>query len=275
MLGEGFQGIACSDRWWAYNYLDPARRQVCWSHIVRDFTAQSEGLEPEKSFGQAGLAIAGRLFSAWDDFHRDGDRAQLIERVAPLRRELKPLLERYESKSPKYKARAGLPATCSRCGLRFGPSPRSTASSRPTTAPSAASGARSSTGNCRSGASPTRASARSSVCSRPPRPVASSGARSSPTWPASSAPRRAATPFPRHREAELDGTRALRGARRSVRLGRGVASRMHDGRDPNARAGSTTSALRGGETGMSGSGLSQALKNIAKAFKNVFRIGKR
>jgi len=26
---------------------------------------------------------------------------------------------------------------------------------------------------------------------------------------------------------------------------------------------------------MSGSGLSQALKNIAKAFKNVFRIGKR
>jgi len=26
---------------------------------------------------------------------------------------------------------------------------------------------------------------------------------------------------------------------------------------------------------MGGSGLSQALKNIAKAFKNVFRIGKR
>ena len=36
-------------------------------HIIRDFTAQSEGLEPEKSFGRAGLAIAGRLFSAWDD----------------------------------------------------------------------------------------------------------------------------------------------------------------------------------------------------------------
>jgi hypothetical protein len=28
MLGEEFRGIACSDRWWAYNYLDPARRQV-------------------------------------------------------------------------------------------------------------------------------------------------------------------------------------------------------------------------------------------------------
>jgi hypothetical protein len=39
--------------------------------------------------------------------------------------------------------------------------------------------------------------------------------------------------------------------------------------------GSTTSLPRGGESGMGGSGLSQALKNIAKAFKNVFRIGKR
>ena len=35
-----------------------------------------------------------------------------------------------------------------------------------------------------------------------------------------------------------------------------------------------TSVARGGEAGMSGSGLSRALKNIAKAFKNVFRIGK-
>jgi len=61
VLGEEFQGIVCSDRWWAYNYLDPARRQVCWSHIIRDFTAQSEGLEPEKSFGEAGLEIAGRF----------------------------------------------------------------------------------------------------------------------------------------------------------------------------------------------------------------------
>jgi len=34
------------------------------------------------------------------------------------------------------------------------------------------------------------------------------------------------------------------------------------------------SVPRGGESGMGGSGLSQAL-NIAKAFKNVFRIGKR
>jgi transposase len=108
LLGEGFQGIVCSDRWWAYNYLQPQRRQVCWAHIIRDFTAQSEGLEPEQSFGEAGLAIAGRLFTAWDDFHRDGDRARLIERVAPLKPELKALLERYAGKSAKYKRTRGL-----------------------------------------------------------------------------------------------------------------------------------------------------------------------
>jgi transposase len=108
LLGEDFAGVACSDRWWAYNYLDPGRRQVCWSHVIRDFTAQSEGLEPEQSLGQAGLEIAGRLFQAWDDLQANGDRAQLLERVAPLRDELKPLLHRCAGKSPKYKRTRGL-----------------------------------------------------------------------------------------------------------------------------------------------------------------------
>ena len=29
LLGPDFFGIACSDRWWAYDYLDPQRRQLC------------------------------------------------------------------------------------------------------------------------------------------------------------------------------------------------------------------------------------------------------
>src|SRR5665648_720871 len=29
LLGEEFSGVACSDRWWAYDYLDPQRRQFC------------------------------------------------------------------------------------------------------------------------------------------------------------------------------------------------------------------------------------------------------
>jgi len=103
LLGEGFAGIACSDRWWAYNYLVPERRQLCWAHLVRDFTAHSEGLAAQKEFGQAGLALAGRVFEAWDEYRESGDRARLIERIGPAKDELRALLERAARKSTKTK----------------------------------------------------------------------------------------------------------------------------------------------------------------------------
>jgi transposase len=43
LLGEDFAGIVGSDRWWAYRGFDPTKRQVCWSHLIRDLTAHSEG----------------------------------------------------------------------------------------------------------------------------------------------------------------------------------------------------------------------------------------
>ena len=99
LLGEEFAGIACSDRWWAYDYLDPERRQLCWAHLVRDFTAHSEGLGAQKQFGAAGLEIAGRLFGAWEEFRGDADRARLLERLGPLQEELRALLEEAARKS--------------------------------------------------------------------------------------------------------------------------------------------------------------------------------
>ena len=103
LLGEGFAGITCSDRWWAYNHLDPQRRQVCWSHLLRDFTAHSEGLAGQKQFGEQGLAIALLLFSAWHNFQHDADRARLIDQVAPLQHQLRTLLEQAARKSAKTK----------------------------------------------------------------------------------------------------------------------------------------------------------------------------
>ena len=94
LLGEDFAGILGSDRWWAYRGFDPKRRQACWSHLIRDLTAHSEGLAAQKEFGEQGLDIAKRLFAAWDDFHSHGDRRRLKREVAPLKRELKALLER-------------------------------------------------------------------------------------------------------------------------------------------------------------------------------------
>ena len=101
LLGEDFSGITCSDRWWAYDYLDPKRRQLCWAHLVRDFTAHSEGVAAQKEFGEAGLEIAGRLFEAWEEHRRGGDRARLLEQAAPLKDELRALLEQAAHKSTK------------------------------------------------------------------------------------------------------------------------------------------------------------------------------
>jgi transposase len=94
LLGEDFEGIVGSDRWWAYRGFDPIKRQVCWSHLIRDLTAHSEGLAAQKEFGEQGLDIAKRLFSVWGDFQEHGDRRRLKREVTPLRRELRTLLER-------------------------------------------------------------------------------------------------------------------------------------------------------------------------------------
>jgi len=93
LLGGEFPGIVSSDRWWAYNLLDPDKRQVCWSHLVRDFTFHAEGQGLQQAFGEAGLQIAKRLFHAWQQFEHDHDRARLRRSVAPLKRELKTLLQ--------------------------------------------------------------------------------------------------------------------------------------------------------------------------------------
>jgi transposase len=39
LLGEDFTGIVVSDRYAGYNWIVPAQRQVCWSHLSRDFQA--------------------------------------------------------------------------------------------------------------------------------------------------------------------------------------------------------------------------------------------
>ena len=68
LLGERFAGIVCSDRWRGDDYLNPSQRQLCWAHLLRDFTAHSEGMVEQKTFGEQGLRIARDLFAAWDDY---------------------------------------------------------------------------------------------------------------------------------------------------------------------------------------------------------------
>jgi transposase len=103
LLGERFAGIVCSDRWRGYDYLDPSQRQLCWAHLLRDFTAHSEGMAEQQRFGNDGLQIARDLFAAWDSYQADSDRARLQAQIAPLQGKLRALLEHAARQSPRTK----------------------------------------------------------------------------------------------------------------------------------------------------------------------------
>jgi transposase len=103
LLGERFAGIVCSDRWRGYDYLDPGQRQLCWAHLLRDFTAHSEGMAEQQRFGNDGLQIARDLFAAWNSYQADRDRARLQAQIAPLQGKLRALLKHAARQSPRTK----------------------------------------------------------------------------------------------------------------------------------------------------------------------------
>jgi transposase len=97
-----FSGIIVSDRWPGYEHLDPHQRQVCWSHLQRDFRRHSEGLAEQKIFGEQGLALTGRVFAAWRAYrHEHHDRARLQADLDPVQHDLRQLLEEAGRKSKR------------------------------------------------------------------------------------------------------------------------------------------------------------------------------
>jgi transposase len=102
LLGSS-AAIVTSDRWWAYGHLPVARRQVCWSHLQRDFAFHAEGRGVEKELGQAGLRICEQLFWAWEIFQHTGDRRELQRRVRALQRELKPIVREHAGTKARYR----------------------------------------------------------------------------------------------------------------------------------------------------------------------------
>jgi transposase len=86
LIGDGFVGVVGSDRFSAYNSLAPERRQVCWSHLRRDFTFHADlGLGSQETFGLDGLEVTWNVFQAWKQFQNDGDRDALQQRVAAIK----------------------------------------------------------------------------------------------------------------------------------------------------------------------------------------------
>ncbi len=101
LIGE-YAGIIVSDRWPGYEHLNAERRQVCWSHLQRDFRRHSEGLAEQKAFGEQGLELTGRVFKAWRVYqHEHHDRDRLSTEIAPIQTELRTLLQRAGRKSKR------------------------------------------------------------------------------------------------------------------------------------------------------------------------------
>jgi transposase len=101
LIGD-FAGIVISDRWNGYEHLGADRRQVCWSHIQRDFRRHSEGLAEQKTFGEQGLQLTRRVFAAWRAYrHEHHDRDRLQSEIAPIQTGLQALLEAASPKSQR------------------------------------------------------------------------------------------------------------------------------------------------------------------------------
>jgi transposase len=97
-------GILVSDRWSAYSFIDAARRQLCWAHLLRDFEWIAEfGAE---ALGKALVEETKRMFRWWHTL-RAGvlPRSGFQERMRPLAARVEALLE--EGAACDHKKTAG------------------------------------------------------------------------------------------------------------------------------------------------------------------------
>lgn len=90
LLAGKLIGLFISDRWSVYQRLPVHRRQICWSHLKRDFQKLVDRGGPAQAFGQRGLDTVRRLFHEWHLFRGGGlSRRQLQHRLRPLRRAMR------------------------------------------------------------------------------------------------------------------------------------------------------------------------------------------
>src|SRR3954452_13616019 len=94
ILGSQPNQVVTSDRHRSLEWIDPPWRQICWSHLARDFQAMIDRGGAGEATGHALLRLSKRLFRWWHRL-RDGaiDRRRFRTMAARLRREVKAALE--------------------------------------------------------------------------------------------------------------------------------------------------------------------------------------
>jgi transposase len=68
LLGSAHRQVITSDRWRAYNCF--RRRQLCWSHLRRDFQAMIDRQNGGAAIGKGLIELSDRMFAWW---HRVSD----------------------------------------------------------------------------------------------------------------------------------------------------------------------------------------------------------
>jgi transposase len=94
MISASAKGVVTTDRYGSYNWLPSRRRQVCWTHLARDFQAMVERLGESQQLGEALLKQVKQLFKWWHKA-RDGDlsRQRLEALMKSVRQKVKKLLQ--------------------------------------------------------------------------------------------------------------------------------------------------------------------------------------
>jgi transposase len=94
LLGDKEDQVVSSDRFRSYDWLWAYWRQVCWSHLRRDFQAMIDRGGPGERIGRRLLGLSDRLFEAWHRA-RDGaiEECAFQERMLRLRPRVRRALE--------------------------------------------------------------------------------------------------------------------------------------------------------------------------------------
>jgi transposase len=94
LLGETFGGILVTDRYSGYNWYPVRWRQLCWSHVLRDFEAMRGRGGVSEEIGAALLEQAHQMFTWWHRV-REGTlkRSTFRSYMTSVRREVERLLE--------------------------------------------------------------------------------------------------------------------------------------------------------------------------------------
>ncbi|QAT84888.1 IS66 family transposase [Corallococcus interemptor] len=105
LLGKDFLGILTTDRWSGYDWYDKGLRQLCWSHLTRDFQGFIDRGGEGGRLGTRLMRERNRFFKWWHRV-RDGTLAQsdFEQRMKKVRRTVGRRLRQAEARAEKKTA---------------------------------------------------------------------------------------------------------------------------------------------------------------------------